>query len=65
MAGIGAVSISRGSPAASANCTNRARGVSPSAAARSSLMISTAEAPSVICDELPAVTAAVLLERRA
>src|SRR5690606_41307453 len=32
------------------------RGLSPSCLAFSSLMISTAEAPSEICDELPAVT---------
>ena len=51
-----AVSISRGSAPASAKSTKRARGVSPSSSARSSLMISTAAAPSVICDELPAVT---------
>ena len=56
VAGIGAVSIRRGSAPARAKSTKRARGVSPSAAAFSSLMISTADAPSVICDELPAVT---------
>ena len=56
MAGIGAVSISRGSAPARAKSTKRARGVRPSAAAFSSLMISSAAAPSVICEELPAVT---------
>ena len=33
----------------------RARGVRPSSAALSSVMINTAEAPSLICEELPAV----------
>ena len=56
VAGIGAVSIIRGSSPASEKLTNRARGVRPSWLARSSLMISSAAAPSVICDELPAVT---------
>ena len=46
----------RGSSPASAKLTKRARGVSPSSLAFSSLMIRIAEAPSVICDELPAVT---------
>ena len=56
VAGIGAVSIIRGSSAARVNWTNRARGRSPSAAAFSSLMMRIAAEPSVICDELPAVT---------
>ncbi len=50
------VSISMGSLPTTAEATNRARGRSPSCAARSSLMMSTAEAPSVSGDELPAVT---------
>ena len=45
-----------GSAPASENEWKRARGVRPRAAARSSLMISTADAPSVIWLELPAVT---------
>ncbi len=45
-----------GSSPASANCTMRARGVRPSRAAASSLVTSTAAAPSLICDEFPAVT---------
>ena len=48
--------MNRGSAAASEKSTNRARGVSPSALAFSSLMIRIAAEPSVICDELPAVT---------
>ena len=55
VAGIGPVSIVTGSTPARANAWNRARGVRPRLVARSSLMMSTAEAPSVICDELPAV----------
>src|SRR5262245_38048481 len=54
--GMGAVSISTGSSAASANAWNRARGVSPSLLAASSLATSTAAAPSVIWEEFPAVT---------
>ncbi len=42
-------------PATSACATTRAIGVSPRAAAASSLMRTTAAAPSVICEELPAV----------
>ena len=45
-----------GSLPTTAKLWNRARGVRPRAAAFSSLMMSTPEAPSVICDELPAVT---------
>ena len=44
-----------GSSEATANAWKRARGVRPSCAARSSLMISRAAAPSVSCEELPAV----------
>ena len=55
VAGIGPVSIITGSTPASANVWKRARGFRPSSFAFSSLMISTAAAPSVICDELPAV----------
>ncbi len=56
VAGIGPVSIVTGSTPARANALKRARGFSPSSSAFSRLMISTAAAPSVICDELPAVT---------
>ena len=56
MAGIGPVSMVMGSLPTTAKLWNRARGVRPRAAAFSSLMMSTPEAPSVICDELPAVT---------
>ena len=56
MAGIGPVSMVMGSTPAKAKAWKRARGVRPSAVAFSSLMISTPEAPSVICEELPAVT---------
>ena len=56
VAGIGPVSMVTGSTPARANEWNRARGVRPRLVARSSLMMSTAAAPSVICDELPAVT---------
>ena len=56
VAGIGPVSMVMGSTPARAKLWNRARGRSPSAFAFSSLMIRTAAAPSVICDELPAVT---------
>ena len=55
VAGIGPVNISTGSTPASANVWNRARGLRPSWFAFSSLMISTAAAPSVICDEFAAV----------
>src|SRR4051794_30856433 len=54
--GIGPVSMVTGSTPARAKVWKRARGVRPRALAFSSLMISTAEAPSAICDELPAVT---------
>ena len=55
VAGIGPVSIMSGSSPTTANAWNRARGVSPSSTAFSSLMMSTAEAPSVSGDELPGV----------
>ena len=55
VAGIGPFSIVTGSVPATAKLWNRARGRRPSSAAFSALMISTADAPSVICDELPAV----------
>ena len=55
MAGIGPVSMITGSAPATANAWKRARGLRPSSLAFSSLMMSTAEAPSVICEELPAV----------
>ena len=57
VAGMTAVSMICGSLAATANVWKRARGRNPSAAARSSLMTSTAAAPSEICDDVPAVTA--------
>ena len=50
------MSIITGSTPASANVWNRARGVRPSSLAFSSLMISSAAEPSVICDEFAAVT---------
>ena len=56
MAGIGPVSIVTGSAPATAKEWKRARGVRPSSSAFSLLMMSTADAPSEICDELPAVT---------
>ncbi len=59
VAGIGAVSMICGSLAATAKVWKRARGVSPSEDARSSLMISTAAAPSEICEDVPAVTVPV------
>ena len=40
-------------------------GLNPSSAARFSVMTSSATAPSVICEELPAVTRAVFFEDRA
>ena len=56
VAGIGAVNMYRGSSPANEKFTKRARGVRPRARHFSSLMINNAAAPSVICDELPAVT---------
>ena len=56
VAGIGPVSMRTGSTPASAKVWNRARGVRPSSAAFSADMISAADAPSVICELLPAVT---------
>src|SRR5438105_305404 len=56
VAGIGPVSIITGSTPARAKVWNRARGLKPSSAAFSSLMISRAAAPSLIWEELPAVT---------
>jgi hypothetical protein len=56
VAGMGPVSMVIGSTPARAKAWKRARGRRPRALAFSSLMISTAEAPSVICEELPAVT---------
>ena len=55
MASIGPVSISTGSTPTLQVSTMRARGFSPSSAARSSVIISTAAAPSLIWLELPAV----------
>ena len=55
VAGIGPVSMKSGSSPTTANAWNRARGVSPSSIAFSSLMISAAEAPSVSGEELPGV----------
>ena len=62
MAGIGPFSIVTGSAPATAKAWNRARGFRPSSSAFSALMMSTADAPSEICEELPAVIDAVLLE---
>jgi hypothetical protein len=45
-----------GSTPAVANVTNRASGVSPSAFARAPDITITADAPSLVCEELPAVT---------
>ena len=45
-----------GSTPAVAKPTKRPSGVSPSARARSPLITTTADAPSLVCDELPAVT---------
>ena len=45
-----------GSTPAVANPANRASGVSPSSRTRRPLMTTTADAPSLICDEFPAVT---------
>ena len=45
-----------GSTPAVAKATNRASGVRPSSRARRLSMTTTAAAPSLICDELPAVT---------
>jgi len=53
---MGAVSMRMGESPARENDTNRARGFSPSSSAFSRDAISTAEAPSEICDEFPAVT---------
>ena len=56
VAGIGPVSMMVGSTPARAVATMRARGLSPRALARASDMISSAAAPSEICEELAAVT---------
>ncbi len=56
VAGIGPVNIVTGSTPASAKLWKRALGVRPSSSAFSELMISTAEAPSVIWLLLAAVT---------
>ena len=56
MAGMGAVSIISGSSPDTANVWNRARGRRPCAWAYSSEVMSTAAAPSLICEALPAVT---------
>ena len=45
-----------GSTPAVANATKRASGVRPSAFARAADVTTTAAAPSLVCDELPAVT---------
>ncbi len=55
VAGMGAVSMKIGSSPATEKEWKRARGVSPSFDAISSLMISAADAPSVSGDELPGV----------
>ena len=56
VAGIGPVEHRTGSTPARAKVWKRARGVRPSSLAFSSLMISAADAPSQICELLPAVT---------
>ena len=53
--GMTAVSMNSGSSASTAVVCTRARGRRPSWAARSSLAISRAAAPSVSCDDVPAV----------
>ena len=55
VASIGPVSMSTGSTPTRQVSTMRARGVRPSSLAAGSVIISTAAAPSEICDELPAV----------
>ncbi len=55
VAGMGPVSMVTGSAPATAKLWKRARAVSPSSLAFSALMVSSAEAPSVICELLPAV----------
>ena len=54
VAGIGAVSMMTGSSAASTAVCTRATGVRPSSAAFSLVVISSAAAPSLICELLPA-----------
>ena len=54
MAGIGAVSMMTGSSAASTAVCTRATGVRPSSAAFSLVVMSSAAAPSLICELLPA-----------
>ena len=56
VAGIGPVSMNTGSTPARAKEWKRAFGVRPRRLAASSLVTSMAAAPSLICDELPAVT---------
>src|SRR5207237_1375101 len=53
--GLGADSVTTGSSASTAKCRSLARTGRPSRSAVSRLAISMAAAPSVICDELPAV----------
>ncbi len=55
VAGIGPVNMVTGSTPARAKLWNLARILKPSSLAFSSLMIRTADAPSVICELLPAV----------
>jgi len=55
VAGIGPVSMVTGSVPATAKEWKRARGRSPSSLAFSGVMTSAAEAPSLICELLPAV----------
>ena len=54
VAGMGAVSMITGSSAASTAVCTRASGVRPSSRALSEVIISTAAAPSLICEALPA-----------
>ena len=56
VAGIGAVSMRIGESPANENDRNRALGVRPISSAFSRLATITADAPSEICEEFPAVT---------
>ena len=56
MAGTGPRPNSSGGTPAVVNATKRPSGASPAAAARSAEVTTTAAAPSLVCDELPAVT---------
>ena len=62
MANTGPMPITAGSQPAAANDTKRASGLRPSAAAFSALMTTAAAAPSLVCEELPAVTVPFFLK---